>query len=231
MPLSSTSKITILSAVLFAFSLVILWLLLNNDQKPASLANNTGMAQSGYSHAQSMKGLSYSSYDDSSNLIVRFQADEFRVDQRRLWVFNVRPFKEARINNARIELFLDKGEGADADIFSSAERFLSLNSSGRAGGGRDLISKGVVNGMSFSVTSVDGLIKVEAEKAYLDLRKKRMKLLKASIDDLVGNRIIKSDMVFWNDMDKSFEVPGEYAETVNGRVSAGNGLIIKIKKL
>ncbi|MBI4826730.1 MAG: hypothetical protein HY807_09990 [Nitrospirae bacterium] len=228
MPLSRISLISIFSAAA-ALCLVIVLTVFNNDRKQPALVKDTTSARPGFDHPHSMKGFSYSSFDDKNNLLAKLEADEFRIGQRRVWIFNIRPFKEATIDNARFTLYLDKNRLSKPDIFSSTEEFLSLDN---GGGAKGLIFRGVINGLSFDVFRGDmALVRVKAEKAYIDFRKKRMKLVNASIDDAENKKAVKSGLVFWNDRDKSFDIPGEYSETAGGNISAGKGLTIRLDKL
>ncbi|MDO8282991.1 MAG: hypothetical protein Q7U10_10295 [Thermodesulfovibrionia bacterium] len=232
MPLSRIAKISILTSVAVAFFLIISWYFLINDRKQAILEKDAAAVQAGSNNPHRMKGLSYSSFDDKNNLLANLEADEFRIGQRRFWMFNIRPLKEATIDNARFKLYLDKNSSSRSDIFSFTEKFLSLDNGGKATGGSGLISRGVINGLSFDVFRGDTeLIRVKAEKAYIDFRKKRMKLISASIDDVENKKIIKSGLVFWNDKDKSFDVPGEYSATAGSKVSAGKRLTIRLDQL
>lgn len=226
MPRSFLTK-TILLVILVLSISILYWSLNREDESTPLSLEQEKSDKTALRPPFRIKGISFSSYDDKNNLVARLEADEFRIDQRRFWIFNIRPFNEAVIDNARFDLYLEKDGSSEADIYSSTKKLLNRDLSGS--GGKGIITRGVINGIRFNIFISGKLsLSVSADRAYIDLKKKKMKLLRATIKDIMNERLIKSDLAFWNYKDKTLDIPGEYRETVQNKVSGGKGLSIKL---
>lgn len=178
-----------------------------------------------------IEGLSYSTYDyDKDRLIARIKADEFKVNPRRFWIFNVRPFNEATLINAILEIYLYEDMPSEVNLFSFAQEFLSLNKEGKSAlKGMGLITRGVIKGLTLMVYKADKLfLVVKAKEAYIDLKRKETRLVTVSIEDVLSKKLITSRSVVWDNKEKVFKIPGEYrAQTPKGQAS-GKGIKVDL---
>ncbi len=220
MALSHFIKVYVIPVIVLGLLLFFLWKPGGEKEPPASFPEEAIS-----SYPLRIKGFSSSTYDDN-RLIARIEADEFLVKQRRFFVFNIRPFKEAAFTNARLELHLYKKMPPGADIFSSAGDILSLDKKGRSNlKGIGLITRGVVNGFTLEVYREDKpLLVVKAKKAYIDFKKKRTKLSGVRIEDVLSGKIIKSGSVIWKHKENVFDIPGEYIALTPKGTARGKGI-------
>lgn len=176
-----------------------------------------------------IKGLSHSAYFNDK-LIARIEADEFKVNQRRFWVFNIRPFNEVTLTNAKLEVHFYEEMPSEADMFSFAKDILSLNKKGKSDlKGMGLITRGVIKNLTLEVYKAEKLsMVVRARKAYIDFRRNKTRFEMADIEDVVSKKRIKSKSGIWNNKEKVFVIPGDYVvQTPEGRAS-GRGIKIDL---
>ncbi len=178
-----------------------------------------------HSYPLRIKGLSATTYNDDK-LTARIEADELRVNQRRFFVFNIRPFNEATLTNARLEVHLYKHMPLKANLFSSAKNILGLDKKGKSRmRGLGLITRGVVNGFTLEVYKAGKLsLRVKAEKAYIDFKKKKTELLNAGLEDVQSKKLIKSRSVIWDNEENVFRIPGIYIATTPRGTARGKGI-------
>jgi len=168
----------------------------------------------------SIRGISYKNYDNG-RLVTRVSADEVKVDDRKFWIFNVRPFKEAVLDHAVIQLYLDGNSAVqtdqnrrspDAHLHDFGSDILSI---GR-GMNRDamrsgVISRGVIRDLTLEIYDSGRIgMTIESRKAYVDFSRKLLKMVDATMSDMRGGSIIKSRSVIWNSEKEVFEISGNY---------------------
>ena len=61
-----------------------------------------------------------------NKLVAKLTADEFKINPRKFFVFNVNPFNEATITNAKMEVYLYEDRPNKVDLFSFREGLKSL---------------------------------------------------------------------------------------------------------
>jgi len=176
-----------------------------------------------------IKGLSYSTYD-SNRLIARIKADEFKVNPKRFWVFNIRPFNEATLTNSRLEVHLYENMPSDVELFSFGKDLLSLNKKGKAASkGMGLITRGVIRGLILQVYKADRLsIVVKAKEAYIDFKRKETHLVRAGIENVLSKKLIKSRSIIWDNKEKVFKIPGEYIALTPKGITKGRGIKVDL---
>lgn len=175
-----------------------------------------------------IKGLSSNKYE-GNRLVARIKADEFKINPRRFFVFNIRPFDEVTLTNVRLEVHLcpemPKEVGLDMGLFSLAENVLSVRKGKPTLKGIGLLTRGVVQGLVLKVYKADKLsLVVKAEQAYVDFKKKKTRLKGASVKDLSSDKLITSRSIIWNHSEKVFKIPGEYVATTRGKMARGKGI-------
>ncbi len=214
----------IILLIAFAFGTII-WGLMQKEPPPSSIE------QKSFPYPIKIEGLSYSTYE-KDRLIARIRADEFRVNPRRFWIFNIKPFNEATLINARLEVHLYENMPSEVSLFSFGKELLSLKNKKEGKSalkGMGLITRGVIKGLILKVYKTDRLsMVVKAKDAYIDFKKKKTKLLIASIEDVLSKKLIKASSIIWDNKEKVFKIPGEYmAQTPKGRAS-GKGIKIDL---
>ncbi len=213
-----------ISAILvLALSLVLLVCFLGQRREPLSGSSE----QETFAYPLRITGLSYSTYDDKCT--IKMEADEIKVHPRKHFVFNIRPFDEATLTNARLEVHLKEGGSLEIAPFSIGRDLLSLNEKGKPNTkGTGLITRGVVKGLAIEIYRGNELsLVVKAQEAIVDFKRKEARLAMANIENRLSQETITSSSVVWSDKEKVFKIPGAY-QAVNsaGRVS-GKGLRYK----
>ncbi len=177
-----------------------------------------------------IKGFNASTYE-GDRLITKIEADEFKINPRRFFIFNIKPFNEATLTNVRLEIHLYKGMSSKADLFSFSEGVLPLMNGGKkfAVKGMGLITRGVIKGLVLKIYRADRLsMVVKAGKGYIDFKKQETKMKGVSMEDVLSGRLIKSSSVIWDDKEKVFKVPGEYIAMTPKGQARGRGIKVDL---
>jgi hypothetical protein len=178
-----------------------------------------------------VKGLSASKCD-GNRLLTHLQADEFKVNPRKYFIFNVRPFNEVTFSNVRFEThFYPDIHGAAGGIsFILSEEETTLVKGDNNLDGFGVITRGIIKGLVWEIFNADKLcVRVKAKKAHIDFNKNRTSLKNVTLEQMSPKRIIVSKTVIWNGKDEVFEIPGDYlALTPEGKVS-GKGLRLDVE--
>ncbi|MBI4679697.1 MAG: hypothetical protein HY753_00410 [Nitrospirae bacterium] len=192
--------------------------------------DSTSIEQKTSASPLNIKGLSYSTYA-GNKLIARIEADEFKVRQRKFWVFNIKPFNEATLTNVRLKVYFYKdtpSKTKDVDMLSFSKDILTLDKEGKATSKEiGLITRGVINGFVLEIYKADkASILIKAQKAYIDFRRKGIKMMDVSMEGASSGKFIQSKTVMWNNKEKVFEIPGEYISRTQHGIT--NGKRIKV---
>jgi len=216
-------KIFLISVIALSLG-VILWGL-SQEKKTAP----TSMARKPLPYPIWMQGLTASTYT-GDRLITKMKADEFKVNPRRFFIFNIKPFNEATLTNVRLDIHLYNDISSKADLFFN-EGVLPIMNGDRKSAvkGMGLVTRGVIKGLILKIYRAGNpLMVVKASRGYIDFKKKETKMQRVSIEDVLSGRLIKSSSVIWNDKEKVFNVPGEYiAMTPEGRAK-GRGIKVDL---
>jgi hypothetical protein len=180
----------------------------------------------------SIKGFSHSAYHDDK-LIAKIAADELKVKQRKLFVFNVRPFHEAVLTNAKFEFHLYADMPSEADLLSSAKEILSVDREGRAVSKEmGLITRGVIKGLVFKMfKEEDPYMLIKAKKAYMDFRNGSIKMQGVVLDEVTTGRTVESGSVVWDNKERVFTVPGRYIMNSPEGMKNGKGMTIDLNSV
>jgi len=156
-------------------------------------------------------GLNYTKCEEN-RLMTKIKSDELKVNPRKFFIFNIKPFNEVTLNNTTIEVYLYEDTHSDTNLFSFGGDLLSVKQGNKASlKGMGLITRGVINDLVLKIYKASSLsILVKAKKAHIDFKKDETKLQKASIEGIFSNKIIKSTLIIWNEKEKIFKIPGEY---------------------
>jgi hypothetical protein len=167
-----------------------------------------------------MEGFSYRSYN-GDRLVASIEADEFKIDRRKFWIFNIQPFKEATFKRANLKLYQGNSvAGSDEEgLMMFGKDFLKLDGMEQR---RGLVSRGIINGLTLEIFDADQpSILVSARKAYIDPKKKMVRMQGVRMKDISSGSEITSRFINWNHQERKFRIPGEYVARSGGKVKEG----------
>ncbi|MFC1867213.1 hypothetical protein ACFL0H_03660 [Thermodesulfobacteriota bacterium] len=158
----------------------------------------------------------------------RIKADEFKVTHRKFFIFNIRPFNEVSLTNARVELYLHPEMPEMTKTSSSGASMLLpdlINMFTPDLKGLGVITRGVINDLIIKIYRSDRLCsELQAREAHIDIKRKEIELIEARIQNISSREQITSRSITWSDKEKSFTIPGLYLfETFTGSAS-GKGV-------
>ena len=219
MSLSLIKKVSVTSAVGLA-ALFILVALIHMKDSPHVPPIETKSSP----YPVRITGLEYKAYEEG-RLLSRVQADAFKVSPRRFWAFNIRPFNEAVLTNARVELYFYKdtppGPGA------SLGKLLIPGNKDRKSFPKEmgLITRGVIKGLHLKIyqESKPAII-VRAGKAEIDFKKNEARLTGASLEDPASKNRIEAKSIIWDNRENVFTIPGEYVAVTSKGMKWGKGI-------
>ena len=223
---SNVKSLLILTAVL---SIAIIALAVTSTDNKVKLTPEESKA---FTPPNSMKGLTYSIYDDS-RLTARVKADKFSIDNRKFWAFNIRPFKDAVLKNAVIQVYLnrnaDSNEAGNVDMLSFSQDLLNLSKQNKTTSNKGLVSRGVIRGFTMEIHEADGpSIVVKAKKAYVDSSSKKLRMVNVVMEEVSTGKLIKSRTVKWNNKENVFEISGEYIAHTKGSLRKGTNIKVDL---
>ncbi|NIO17189.1 MAG: hypothetical protein GTN70_09355 [Deltaproteobacteria bacterium] len=213
--------LTLLSAL---FIMTLLWAALKRDPLPPETGKRTRLVS-----PASIKGISATTIR-SGRVVSRIIADELSVKPRRFYIFNIKPFNEIGMTNAKLEYHLSEGSTPEGgDPFSLDEHISSLKGIAVSRSGLGVITRGVIKGFVLEVMRGEvPLLSVSSEEAQIDLEKKRTELIRACLQDLKTGKKITSNRIIWDAREKVFKIPGRYlAKSPEGN-SRGKGIRVDL---
>jgi len=183
-----------------------------------------------------IQGLRLQSFKGSRET-VKAVAKELKVNPRKFFVFNIKPFNELTINNVTMEFYKsEEGQsgidiGKTFDNFSTQSNEKSFSSKGFESGALNagLITRGVINTLILIIHDKYGLSKVvKAPKAYLNFKKDEVIFLDATVKDIATKQIIKSRKMVFKNGGNEIRVPGSYVLLSSAGSQRGKGLKINL---
>jgi hypothetical protein len=165
------------------------------------------------------------------------KADEFKVMPRKQHflfnmspiinirpIFNIRPFNEASFKNAKLEVHLRPEPSAENGLFFIGKNMLTSDLKGMG-----IITRVSIQGLSMDIYKDDILkLVLASDKARVDLRKKEVKLINATIKDQLTGKIIMSNVVVWDENEKFFNIPGPYIAITSKGKTIGKGIRLNL---
>ncbi len=221
---SLSAKTSLILVIALSLGFIILWGL--SQRKETA----TPPVEKASPYPTWIKGFNASTYE-GDRLITKIEADEFKVNPRRFFIFNIKPFNEATLTNVRLEIHLYKGMSSKADLFSFSEGVLPLMNGGKkfAVKGMGLITRGVIKGLILKIYRADRLsMVVKAGRGYIDFKKNETKMRGVSIEDVLSGRLIKSGSVIWDNKEMVFNIPGEYIAMTPKGQARGRGIKVDL---
>lgn len=224
------SKIVELGTIFFASVIVlslgfIIWEI-DQRKEPHALHKSERLSP----YPIKIKKLLHVSYENN-RLAAKIEADEFKVNPRKFWIFNVKSLNEATFYNVRLAIYLDNETYSNAELFSFNKGLLSFSKKNKY----ELIKSGQITrgvikkGLILKIYKVDILsLVVKAKEAYIDLNTQETRLVGASIEDLLSKKLIKSSSVIWDNKEKVFKIPGKYIAKTPKGVASGKGIKVNL---
>ena len=176
-----------------------------------------------------LKDFSIAVYNDDSKSFSKLDADALHVKPRKFYIFNIKPFNYAIIDNAKLEIHFHAGIPADID-FPFDKEYLLSNSKKNVFKSIDSITGLVINGLILDIYKSSELyLQVKAEKSFVDfLRNNEVEMRNSILENVFSKKVIRSNLIVWDTKEKVFKVPGEYvAMNPQGRAT-GKGIKVHL---
>ncbi|MBE9504988.1 MAG: hypothetical protein IME96_12515 [Proteobacteria bacterium] len=216
-------KVSLVSVMALSLGIIV-WVSIHNKAPSQSSSSE----QKHYSTPMRITGLDASTFS-GDKLLTRVRADEFKVGPRKSFIFNIRPFNEVVLTNARLEVHLYPDMPKGVGLFFLGENILSVKNAKTTLKGMGVLTRGVIKGLVLEVFKADRLrLVVEAQKVYIDFKRKETKLIDASIKEILSQKLIMSKSIIWSEKEKIFTIPGAYFTlTPKGRAT-GKGIKVDL---
>jgi len=189
-----------------------------------------------YRYPIMLQGMRLQSFMDGRET-VKAVAKELKVNPRKFFIFNIKPFNELTINNVTMEFYKSEEGQSGIDIGKTVDKFSphsnekSSSSKGFDSGALNagLITRGVINALILNIHDKYGLSKVvKAPKAYLNFKKDEVIFLDATVKDIATKQIIRSRKMVFKNGGNEFWVPGSYVLLSSAGSRRGKGLKINL---
>ena len=222
----SLGKVVLVSMVTFSFGLLS-WELIPKKE-PADIVS---IREKSSIYPIRLQGISNSIYDNN-RIIAKMEADEFKVNPRKFFVFNVKSLNEITITNVKLEIYYnnDNKNSSNVDLIPLSQlQFSEFKEGNRAKNGMGLITRGIVKGLSLRVYKANQLsLVVKAKEAHINFRNREMRMKNASIEEVISKRLIESKSIIWDNEQKLFDIPGEYIIVTSREKAKGKGIKVGI---
>lgn len=189
-----------------------------------------------YRYPISIQGLRLQSFKGSRET-VRAAARKLKVNPRKFFIFNIKPFNELTIDNVSMEFFKSEEEQSNIDIGKTIDNFSPIsNEKSSSSKGFDakafnagLITRGVINTLILKIHDKYGLSKIiKAPRAYLNFKKDEVIFRDATVEDITTKQIIKSRKMVFKNGGNIITVPGNYVLLSSAGSQKGIGLKIDL---
>jgi hypothetical protein len=124
----------------------------------------------------------------------------------------------------------DKKEQENISLIPFTKDMLSIGKRFNAHSmNKGIVSRGAIKHLVLEIYNADNpVMLINAQKAYVDFRKRHLKMIDVSMEDVSSGRVIKSRSVKWNDDQKVFEIAGTYVAETREGISNGNMITIDL---
>ena len=180
------------------------------------------------SHPLKITGIDYQAWN-SGQILVKVRAETLEIRPRKFWAFNIRPFNEAVLTKAAIELNLPEDEKRKEEFSMSS--LLSPYTADLLKGTKSngIVTRGVVKELNITIRKKNKKIfDLKAERADFDFKKNQTRLKTASLEDSATNGRLTTSLIVWDGQADSFVIPGEYffRKGHSGEIGKGRGLTL-----
>lgn len=164
-------------------------------------------------------------------------AQELKVNPRKFFIFNIKPFNELTLNNVTIEFYKNEEESSDIDLKDLMDKLLPISSAKSSFSKKDifgatgtgLITRAIINGLILKIYNNNNLsLIIRSAKAYLNLKKSEVIFRNAVVDDITSKEIINSRKIVFKSGENVLWVPGQYVLMSPTGSKKGNGLKIDL---
>ncbi len=196
------------------------------DTKGSGKTDRRG--QKNASHPLKITGIDYQAWQ-SGQILLKVRADTLEIGPRKFWAFNIRPFNEAVLTKAAIELNLPE-DGKSKEKLSMSS-LLSPYTADLLNGAKStgIVTCGVVEELNVTIRKKNKKIfDLKAERADVDFKKNQARLKAASFEDPATNSRLTASLIVWDGQADSFVIPGEYffRKGRSGEIEKGRGLTL-----
>ncbi len=183
-----------------------------------------------------VKNLTITQY--SGNFLVRrMHADEFRIEPRRFFVFNVKSINEIVIDHAKLSIYLsDKNIDRHVALFGFAGGLFSIK---KKGGESEkifypadfgLITRAVIKGIQIEIyRNKKPILSITARVGYINLKNKNVEFKDTVFRNTVNEKTVKSRLAVWNSKRQLFIVPRKYIIYRSEHIPDGRIIDIDLK--
>jgi hypothetical protein len=224
-------KVILLFIIFVSIGFPLLISLETSDQSIASSLNNKK-----YLNPISIQGLRFQS-SKSSRIIIRAVAKELKVNPRKFFIFNIKPFNELTLNNVTVEFYKNEGEPSGIDLGDLMHKFSSGSSEKSSSSKRHkfgatktgLITRSVINKLILKIYDKNNLsLMIKAATAYLNFKKGEIIFQNAIVEDIDSKKIINSRKIVFKNGENVLRVPGRYVLLSPSGSKKGKGLKINL---
>jgi hypothetical protein len=189
-----------------------------------------------YLNPISIQGMKFQS-SKGGRIITRGVAKELKVNPRKFFIFNIKPFNEMILNKVTIEFYKNEGEPSGIDLGDLMDKFSSGSSEKSSSSKRHifgatntgLITRSVINKLIFKIYDKNKLsLMIKAPTAYLNFKKGEIIFHNAIVEVIDSKKIIHSRKIVFKNGENVLRVPGRYALLSPSGSKKGNGLKINL---
>jgi len=189
-----------------------------------------------YLNPISIQGMKFQS-SKGGRIVTRTVAKELKVNPRKFFIFNIKPFNELTLNKVTIEFYKNEGEPSGIDLGDLMDKFSSGSSEKSSSSKRHifgatntgLITRSVINKLILKIYDKNKLsLIIKAATAYLNFKKGEIIFHNAIVEDIDSKEIINSRKIVFKSGENVFRVPGQYVLLSPTGSKKGSGLKINL---
>ncbi|HEY7536185.1 MAG TPA: hypothetical protein VH878_09625, partial [Thermodesulfobacteriota bacterium] len=176
-----------------------------------------------------IKDFSIAVYNDVSKSFSKLDANDLHIQPRKFYIFNIKSFNYAILNNAKLEIHFQAEEPSKIDFPFDKEN-LFLDNEKSVSTKIKSITELKINGLYVDIYANDRLfLKTWSEKAFINfLRSNEIEMRNSTLESVFAKKFIYSNLVIWDTKEKIFKIPGTYvAMTPQGRAT-GKGIKVHL---
>jgi hypothetical protein len=224
-------KVILLFIIFASLGFLLLISLENSDQSVAST-----LEKEKYLNPISIQGMKFQS-SKGNRIVTKGVAKELKVNPRKFFIFNIKPFNELTLNKVIIEFYKNEGEPFGIDLVDLTDKF-SSGSGGKSSSSKrhifgatntGLITRGIINKLILKIYDKNKLsLMIKAPTAYLNFKKHEIIFHNAIVEDIDSKEIINSRKIVFKNGENVFRVPGQYVLLSPTGSKKGSGLKINL---
>ena len=184
----------------------------------------------------SVQGLKLQSFK-GNRISNRAVAQELKVNPRKFFIFNIKPFNELTLNNVTMEFYKSDDEPSGIDLGDPIDKIAphskktpssskGLDTSSIKTG---IITRGIINRLILKIYNEKSLSKIiKTPRAYLNFKKDEVIFRNVTVEDVASKKVIKSRKMIFKNGEDVLRVPGKYILRSSTGSQKGKGLNINL---